>query len=462
VKPSAIVVRVRVGMEMAMWMAIGAGSALAAGCAAPASEEHAPTVPSTVIDDGGRAACADFSRAEADALGWLSAADPRLAARTGITAPHEVLDRLGSDAVLTEDTSARIRGASLDPFSFRARTRAVEQAARALSAFRADLPEAGPVGSELRRPRLERELVARLVDEERTRAEDEAKLGDAAGDLVRAVVSTWTPPATPQEVPDRDGWLAAHLLEIRASMQEQGPRTGPPDLDEALYPLERLLSPLQYPRGAAAIAQLRMAIDQDLRVVPHVDTRQRLAHALQVHLGVTVDPSSLPAQFAALAARLGDEAHRRLGAADASERAATLSRARQLLFVETPCPPVADSPVRSMAPPPERAAVCGILHALSDPASVSAAFVALHDEVQISLAAVTDAPPPRTGFLSQPADDDVDALERGARERPAPALGPALAAQIAFADGVDPARIAAWRELGEVPLDVLARELAKR
>jgi len=112
-----------------------------------------------------------------------------------------------------------------------------------------------------------------------------------------------------------------------------------------------------------------------------------------------------------------------------------------------------------MAPPPERAAVCGVLRALSDHGTRLAALIALHDEVQLSLAAVTIDTPPRTSLMCQPADEDVDSLRRMARERPAVALGPALAAQIAFPQGVSDARITAWRDLGEVPLDVLAREL---
>jgi hypothetical protein len=100
-----------------------------------------------------------------------------------------------------------------------------------------------------------------------------------------------------------------------------------------------------------------------------------------------------------------------------------------------------------------------MLRALSDQGIRLAAVIALHDEVQLSLAGVTSATPPRTSLMCQPADDDVDSLRRMARERPAVALGPPLAAQIAFPQGVSDARIAAWRDLGEVPLDVMAREL---
>jgi hypothetical protein len=432
---------------------------LVAACGAPASTAPPPAAAPALAGDDGRAATATLGHVESQALAWLSAADPRLAIRTGVTAPRDVLDRIGTAAVLAEDATTRIRGSSLDVFSFKARTRALAEVTRTVAAFREELPEAGPVGSELLRPRLERELLVRLIAEETARAEDEARLGDSAGDLVRALVATWTPPTAPQDVQDRDAWIAGHLLEIRESLRDPSPRTGPPDLDIALYPLERLLAPLQYPRGAAAIAQLRMALDQDPRVAPRVVSPDRITRSVREHLGLTIDLGGVPAQFASLEGRLRAEAEAGLQPLDEPSKRATLGKARELLFAEGACPPVVDSPVRSMAPPPERAAICGALRALSDRTTRLPALVALHDEVQLSLAAITSATPPRTSLLSQPADEDVDSLRRMARERPVVALGPALAAQIAFSQGVSDARIAAWHDLGEVPLDVLAREL---
>jgi hypothetical protein len=432
---------------------------LLAACGAHGTVAPAPAATPGPPPDDGRAAAASFGRVEAEALAWLSAADPRLAIRTGVTAPRELTDKIGTDAVLAEDTTAHLRGASLDLFSFKARARALAEAARAVAAFHDDLPQTGPVGSELRRPRLERELLVRLLEEEQARAEDEAKMGDSAGDLVRAIVATWTPPTAPQDVQDRDGWVATHLLEIRESLRDPSPRTGPPDLDVALYPLERLLAPLQYPRGAAAVARLRMALDQDPRAMPKLDSAERIARSMREHLGLGIDLAGMPAQFASLEARLRADAEGGLLPLDEASKRATLGRARELLFAGGGCLPVVDSPVRSMAPPPERAAICGMLRALSDGTTRLAAVIALHDEVQLSLAAITSATPPRTSLLSQPADEDVDSLRRMARERPAVALGPALAGQIAFSQGVTDARIAAWRDLGEVPLDVLAREL---
>jgi hypothetical protein len=443
-----------------------------------------------------RAHTAEFDRVEEQAIQWLAAADARLALRTSASAGEDVLKRIGTEAVLAEDTSAQIRGGSLDLFSFRARSQALGEAAKVVASFRDSLPEAGPLGSALARPQLERELLERLIDEERARASEEASLGDAAGDLVRGIVATWLPPASPQDWLDRDAWVSKHLLEIRQSLRPSAPRTGPPDLDVSLYPLERLLAPLQFPRGSAAIAQLRMALDEDMRAVPKVGTPERVARLAKTHLGVAIDVTTLLAELGRLEARLRELASPLLQAAPPAERAAVEGRARELLLVERPCPAVPESRVRSMAPPPERAVACGALRALTEEASRAAALVALHDDVLLSFAAIATSPPPRTKLLSHPENDTVDSLERMARERPVVVLGVALAAQLLFdpdaratapapapkwAAAATPAtatpaaqatpqdsarayeeRIQAWRALGEAPLDVVARELARR
>ncbi len=129
------------------------------------------------------------------------------------------------------------------------------------------------------------------------------------------------------------------------------------------------------------------------------------------------------------------------------------------MLVEGPCPPAAGTRVRSMAPPPERAAICGAIRALSDEKVPGAALVALHDDLLLAGAAFTTSPPPRTGLLSHPDDDVVDALRRTARERPVLAIGVGLAAELLYGTAGSDARLQAWRALGDAPLDVVAREL---
>ncbi|HEX8791886.1 MAG TPA: hypothetical protein VF765_13120 [Polyangiaceae bacterium] len=436
---------------------------LSSALAACASSQGGPLRPAAGPAPGdarlAREQAAAFAQVEDEALGWLMAADPRMAARANASAPAELLARIGTDAVLAEDTTAVIRGGSLDLFAFRARARALSAAAERLATFHGDLPEAGPVGSALARPRLERELLDRLVAEETARADEESKLGEASGDLVRAMVTLWQAPKSPQEVPEVDAWAAKHLLEIRDSLHGVQPRNGPRDLDVALYPLEHLLAPPEFPKGAAAIAQVRMAIDDDRRVVPRVESADSLARAVKTHLGLDVAPATLAERLSLLGTKLREDADRELASLGETERAAALARARQLLLVERACPGVPDSRVRDMAPPPERAAACGVLHLLIEEPSRAAVAVALHDDVLLSMAAVTSVPPPRTKLLSRPEDDDVDAFQRAARERPVVALGAALAIEMVTSHGNVEQRVAAWHELGEAPLDVVEREL---
>ncbi len=408
------------------------------------------------VDD--EAVVAEFFRLEDDAMDWLAAADPRLAMRESSTAPEALLKQIGTEAVLAEDVAADLRGNSLDLFAFRARTRALDRAAERVAAFTGRLPDAAPATSPLARPRLERELLARLIDEELARVGQEAQLGDASGDLVRAIVATWTPPATPQEWPDRDAWVSKHLLEVRESLRQDRPRTGPLDLDVSLYPLERLLAPLEFPRGSAAIAELRVGLDADMRSIPALVLPERIARDVRIHLGVAVDAAALPARFERIEGRLRGLATDALAESGASRRAIE-ARARELLLVERRCPVVPRTRVRSMLPPPERAAICGALSALSDESTSIAALVALHDDILLADSALTTAPPPRTGLLSHPEDDVVDALRRMARERPVVVIGVALAAELLYGGDGAEGRLRAWRALGEAPLDVVAREI---
>jgi hypothetical protein len=423
---------------------------------------HAPAPPASRVE-ADRARTAAFSRVEDEALDWLVASDPRMAQRADTTATDAVIKRIGLEAVLAEDTTAQIRGSSLDLFAFRGRARALAHAAQALAEFKDPLPDVGPLGSGLARPRLERELLGRVIAEESARAEEEAALGEVAGELVRGITSTWTRPAAPQEWTERDDWVSKHLLEIRESLRDGRPLTGPSDLDSALYPLERLLEPAQFPRGSAAIAEVRLALDDDRRSVPKVDAPTRLARDVRVHLGVSVDPPTLVTRLDGIEARLRELAEQAVPVAGIPA-AEVASRARRLLLVERPCSPVADSRVRSLGPPDERAAICGALKVLSEESPVAVALVALHDDVLLSYAAVVPAPR-RANLMSHPEDADVDSLQRGVRERPVKALGVALAAELLYRDRASPdvveARMRAWRALGEAPLDVVARELQR-
>lgn len=434
--------------------ATGSLAAVCSACAAaPAPPPHArPT------DDGAsdRASTERFFQVERQALDWIAAADPRLAARARLAPSDSVLKRIGTEAVLAEDVAAQIRGGSLDLFAFQGRARALLEAAHVLEGDRERLPETAAPTAPLARPGLERALLGRLIEEERGRAVDEANLREASGDLIRGILSTWTPPEAPQDWQERDVWVSKHLLEIRESLRDRGLRGGPLDLDTTLYPLERLLVPLDFPRGAAAIAEVRLALDADTRAFPPLVDPARIAAEVELHLGLKIDPSAMGPRLARLGERLRVLAQHALEESAAPQ--AAIARATHLLLVEATCPAVTGTLVRAMAPPPERGAICGAIRALTEEPDPAAALVALHDDVLLTFAGITTTPPPRTQLLSSPENEEVDTLLRSVRERPVPSLGVALAAEILYASDGGDERLRAWRALGEAPLDVVARE----
>jgi hypothetical protein len=433
-----------------------ASALLSCAAARPPAPVAVPAPPEHVADD--RASAAELETLVHDVLDLLAAADPRMAAREGATPSEEVLKRVGMDAIFAEDEQAAIRGTSLDLFAFDARSRALALADAKVKAFANRAPERAPPGSAVERPRLEYERLSRLVGEESARDADEAKLGEASGDLVRAIVQTWTPPATPQDEPDRDAWVTQHLRQIRDSLRGL-PRTGPGDLDAALNPLEHVLRPSEYPKSAAAIAELRIALDEDMRAVPALVASDRVAAATGAFLGVSVDPAGLVARLEPTIALLRERAGATLDANGGARRAIE-GRARELLFADATCPVGAGTRVGAIAPPPERALACGAVRALTEEPMPAAAIVALHDEVLLALSAVTTSPPPRTRLLCHPDDDAVDAFRLEARQRPVPFIGLMLAAELLFAPGADEeGRLRTWSALGDAPLDIVARAL---
>jgi hypothetical protein len=240
--------------------------------------------------------------------------------------------------------------------------------------------------------------------------------------------------------------VSRHLLEIRESLRSDRPRTGPNDLEDALYPLERLLSPLEFPHGAAALAELRIAVDADGRPVPAVATNEKLARAVRVHLGLELDAAQLRPRLEALEATLYRRAREALVSAGPSAPEMQAA-ARKALFQPGAC----DAP-------PERVAICGLMSALADQPE-AARLALMHDDVLLALAAVSPAPPPRTRLICAPDDDVVGALERSSLERPVVALGVALAIELMVRnDDVD--GLSGW--LGDAPLDFVERAFDAR
>ena len=183
--------------------------------------------------------------------GWPRPTRASRRARTR-PAPDEVLRRIGTDAVLAEDTSAVIRGTSLDLFAFRARARALDEAAqRARRAPRRRCPRRGRWAARWRGRgssgscwRGSSPRSARAPTRRRSSA---TPRGSSCAAIVVDVDAAGEAAGRARTVTCGS---RKHLLEIRDSLQRRAPRTGPPDLDVALYPLERLLAPTRVPAGA--------------------------------------------------------------------------------------------------------------------------------------------------------------------------------------------------------------------
>lgn len=395
---------------------------------------------------------------EAVVLRDLAAVDGRLAARAHIDPNDDDLRRVVMAAVLAEEAGLGIVDGRIDTFSFDARRRGIAAAREKLAA----LPRHSAVA-------LERDVATRLVEEEAARLEEERDLPRSASILVRGVVETWTPPASPQAMAERDQWLARRLADVRRSIEEPSARpldvSRARELDDALDALERLSSAAVLPASTAELVKLRNTLEERPPAKVSTPAAGLLAKSVQVHLGITLD--ALDQRLGAAQAKL----HQR-----ATEAIATLPvdddpLGGKVAALVTHAPPCSDridgSLVRSMNAPTERSAACVLRHALASEAERPFAWTAMHDCVVVArwalgvahgetLAAVTAKHRP----VSRPTPDLVAKMERLAQARPVAAIGGGVAAAL-LVEAPDPvARARAWSALGEVPFDVAARSLS--
>jgi hypothetical protein len=444
-------------MRAALFVVIAAASS--AACASTAGQSLAPHGPT---DEYKRANLAELEQLEARTIDMLAAIDPRLARRFGASASNEALQALGTAAVLAEDATATVRGGALDLFAFKARATALGRLATELAKANApqrEYPATGSVDAS-----SERELLARIVDEERARVAEESPLGDASAPLVRAMVELWTPGATAADWHDTDAWVSQHLLQIRDSYETPPPRTAASDLEPALFELEKLLVPMQFGKSAFALTQLHAALDKDSRTNPAAMTHEQLATRARVHLGVELVPQM--ESFLAKAADVIEAALKgELGDATGEAREAVEKKARTFLFAEAKCPPVTGSRARSAAPPPERAAICNVLALAQRTVDRAAALMALHDEVVVAGWTLTP-PSPRAHLatLSVRVDDDLaDTLKEMAAARPLVPLAAGIVAEALYRDFNPPAAItmiaSRWEAYGDAPIDIAKRQV---
>lgn len=395
---------------------------------------------------------------EAVVLRDLAAVDARLAARAHVDPDDSDLRKVVMAAVLAEEAGLGIVDGRIDTFSFDARRRGIAAAREKL----AGLPQ-HPSAS------FEREVATRLIEEESARLEEERDLPRSASILVRGLVETWTPPASPQAMGERDQWLARRLADVRRSIEEPSARpldvSRARELDDALDALERLSSAAILPASTAELVKLRNTLEERAPAKVSTPATAILAKSVQVHLGVPLD--GLDQRLGAAQAKL----HRLATEAIASVPVDDDPVGGKVAALVTNTPPCSDkvdgSLVRSMNPPVERSAACVLRHALASEVERPFAWAAMHDSVVIArwalgvahgetLASVTAKHRP----VSRPTPDLVAKMERLAQARPVAAIGGGVAAAL-LVEAPDPiARARAWSALGDVPFDIAARSLA--
>lgn len=433
-------------------------------------------------DDGAGRVIA-FQRLEDEVLRDLATLDRRFATRARIEPLEEDSRRVNLSALLAEDASLAVVEGAIDPFSFEARARGLASVNAKLAAGPRDLPASAP-GLVLA-PAFERELLARLVEEETVRLEEERALPRSASALVRAVVDTWSAPTSPARAAERDRWLARRIVEVRNSV---GRGSSPLDvvrareLDDALDALEHAIDASGLVQAEGELVKLREVLEAQA-TRPAAGAQSEWNHVerrVRAHLGFALAPEVLEARLVSLEKTLRAAASRTLGAGGAG--GAQPSMAAPLVFADggngrrageasAPCAlAIPGSRVRSMAPPPERAAACRLRQVAASAADDRAralAIVAMHDHVVVAMWALEVARGKATLAvatgkhrpMSAPGPDVIARWERLAVTRPATAIGGGLAAGILYGSGDVEARARAWSELGEVPLDVAEREL---
>jgi|GEM_PF-1466806 len=419
---------------------------------------------------------AAFQALEDEVLRDLATVDRRVASRGRIAPREEDLRRVSMGAVLAEDPSLAVVDGAIDPFSFEARARGLAGARKKLDAAPADLPRSanGMVPS----PAFEKELLTRVVDEEIVRLDEERALPRSASSLLRAVIDTWTPPQNAAEAGERDRWLARRIREVASSVSAPMANGAAAldvvrarELDDALDALEHEMEASGLTLATAELVKLREALEaQGNRPwAKAASDWTAVSRRVRAHLGVEVASDALDAQLAGLQKELRAAAEAAIAKAPSPD--AATEKASALVFASSPCvDAVPGSRVRSMAPPPERLAACHLRHAAAganDAATRATILVAMHDHVVVSRWALDVARGASTIAqatgkyrpLSRPGPDVAARWERIALARPTVAIGGGLAAGVLFAGPDVVARGKRWSELGEVPLDVAAREL---
>lgn len=390
------------------------GLALACGGAAPVV--NAPTP----------ARGPDFAKDEDRVLHLLASADARFAHRAGIVSAESELRDAGVKAILEEDTTTMMEGGRADLFSFDARARALDSAAKLLARY--NQKDAGNG--------LEIERLGRLVEAERARLSMERELPRGAATLFVGLASTWPANVSPAEAEQHDARLAKRFDQVTASLGAMSPEERD-ELEASLDPIEAKLS-AAFGRSQLALVRLRVKLGE----VP-VDAQPRANPA-------ALAKSNAEERLRALEVRLRDDAKK--GAPSAP------------IDTHGECRLAGTSELGKLVPPPERQTLCFIIKRLE----TSTPSDALHDQVVLALWAIRFAKgmtatvaisEPRP--LAQLPPHDEAKLTRDAALRFDEVIATALAIEWLTADGNAAKRAAAWDAFGDGPVDLAIRELSR-
>ena len=368
--------------------AIVLGVGLAACAASPSAPTVDPTASRGVAQDEA-AREATVRDGEARVLELLAATDPRFAARVG-GAKEARLHAAAIKALSEGDTDAAIEDGAIDFFSFTARARSIAEA----EAVVAGLPAIDGGAS----AKMERELLVRLVAEERARLDEERALPRGASALVRGLIETWGAPATRPAAETHDARVARRLEEVRVSLQGGDlSRVRLAELDDSLDPLERIATPDLYGKTVQAIARLRLTLGDTTTHAQEDDAGwPRLRASLHAHLGVDWTADELRSRLLTAEHTLRARATAQTAHAHTDEHERDLADGWTVRAA--PCAQFGGaSQLRALPPPPERAPISLAIHPPTE-ANGKASVVASDDTV---LAAPT-ARPPRGPLHPQP------------------------------------------------------------
>lgn len=409
-----------------------------------------------------------LAKDESALLDDLATTDVRLARRFDRKPAESELEKRAVKSMLAEDPEMMVVDGALDLFSFRARTRALDAAEAQVAAW------TYPLSGE---PALERDLLKRLLREEKARVADEKTLPRAASELVRGVLATWTVPAAQEARDSRDAWLARRLDDIATSLEDgRLTQLEKDELDDTLDALEHLAAGFEKANGS--LAKLRLEID-NVHAAPAADAShwRTVRAAASLHMGFEVEPKALQHLLEeALATLKAEIKQRRAKLAEDDAHTRELA-AEPLVLVEARCPAGKGAParLRTLGPPPERAAICGALlqieGAHSD-AELLPVVMALHDDVMAALWALAihaDLQSPDVAAKRYrpssffPPEREVRLLRRVA-VRPTPAITTGWAIALLTTEGMPSLRPRAsrWLAFGDAPVDVVQRHLAEK